>query len=321
MTVFLVFSCNNGTKVKYIPKSNGNINTVSVIMPMKYWKNDLGKIVKKVFSQEFKGLPQQEPIFDINFIPLGAFSGFARESRNVVLMQVDSVKSYYVEKNRYASPQLVFNIKAPNELEILKEFNNKKDKIMGSIKNNELIEKRRRMGLSRMNTSELKSSLAIDLLIPSVYKVFLNDKKQNNIWIQKETKKGSINIVVQDLMVYDEISNYYDLNKVIELRDSVGKKFIPGRNPDSYMITEKAYEPYIKRTKVKGFEAVETRGTWELTNDFMAGPFVNYIIRDTINGRNLLLDGFVFSPSSLKRDMIFELESIFKSIRVINNKK
>ena len=49
MTVFLVFSCNNGTKVKYIPKSNGNINTVSVIMPMKYWKNDLGKIVKKVF--------------------------------------------------------------------------------------------------------------------------------------------------------------------------------------------------------------------------------------------------------------------------------
>ena len=114
---------------------------------------------------------------------------------------------------------------------------------MGSIKNNELIEKRRRMGLSRMNTDELKSSLAIDLLIPSVYKVFLNNKKQNNIWIQKETKNGSINIVVQDLMVYDEISNYYDLSKVIELRDSIGKKFIPGRNPDSYMITEKAYEP------------------------------------------------------------------------------
>ena len=103
-------------------------------------------------------------------------------------MQVDSVKSYYLEKNRYASPQLVFNIKAPSELEILKEFNNKKDKIIGLIKNNELIEKRRRMSLSRMNTSELKSSLAIDLLIPSVYQIFSNSKKQNNIWIQKKRR-------------------------------------------------------------------------------------------------------------------------------------
>ena len=316
----MFISCDNGTKVKYIPKSNGNINTVSVVMPLKYWKNDLGEVVKKVFSQEFKGLPQQEPIVNINFIPLEAFSGFARESRNVVLMQVDSVSRYYLEKNRYASPQLVFNIKAPTELEIVEEFHYKKDKIIGLIKNNELIEKRRRMRLSRMNTSELESSLAIDLLIPSVYEVFTNNKENKNIWIQKETKKGSINIVIQDLMVYDELSKY-NLDKVTELRDSIGKMFVPGRNPDSHMITEKAYEPYIKRTKVKGFDSIETRGTWELTNDFMAGPFVNYIIRDTINRRNLMLEGFVFSPSSLKREMIFELESIFKSIRILNSKK
>ena len=289
-------------------------------MPLKYWKNDLGEVVKKVFSQEFKGLPQQEPIVNINFIPIDAFSGFARESRNVVLMQVDSVSMYYLDKNRYASPQLVFNIKAPTELEIIKEFLDKKNKIIGLIKNNELIEKRKRMSLSRMNTSELKSSLAIDLLIPSVYEVFSNNKEYNNIWIQKETKKGTINIIVQDLMVYDEISKY-DLNEVIKLRDSIGKRFVPGRNPDSHMIIEKAYEPYIKRVKIKGFESIETRGTWELTNDFMAGPFVNYIIRDTINRRNLLLDGFVFSPSSLKREMIFELESIFKSIRVLNSNR
>jgi len=320
LVVFLFISCDNGTKVKYIPKSNGNINTVSVVMPLKYWKNDLGEVVKKVFSQEFKGLPQQEPIVNINFIPIDAFSGFARESRNVVLMQVDSVSMYYLDKNRYASPQLVFNIKAPTELEIIKEFLDKKNKIIGLIKNNELIEKRKRMSLSRMNTSELKSSLAIDLLIPSVYEVFSNNKEYNNIWIQKETKKGTINIIVQDLMVYDEISKY-DLNEVIKLRDSIGKRFVPGRNPDSHMIIEKAYEPYIKRVKIKGFESIETRGTWELTNDFMAGPFVNYIIRDTINRRNLLLDGFVFSPSSLKREMIFELESIFKSIRVLNSNR
>ena len=82
------------------------------------------------------------------------------------------------------------------------------------------------------------------------------------------------------------------------------------------MITEKAYEPYINKLKLNGYESVETRGTWELTNDFMAGPFINYIVRDSVNKRNLLLDGFVFSPSSLKREMIFELEAIFRSLKI-----
>jgi hypothetical protein len=100
------------------------------------------------------------------------------------------------------------------------------------------------------------------------------------------------------------------------MRDSVGKAFLPGRNKNSYMITESAYEPYIKKVKIKGFESIETRGTWEVKNDFMAGPFINYIIKDIINNRVLVLEGFVFSPSSKKRDLIFELEAISKSLEI-----
>ena len=86
------------------------------------------------------------------------------------------------------------------------------------------------------------------------------------------------------------------------------------------MITEEAYEPYVKKTKVGGKEAVETRGTWELKNDFMAGPFLNYMINDTINKRTIVLEGFVFSPSSKKRGLIFELEAVFKSLKVYKKK-
>ena len=82
------------------------------------------------------------------------------------------------------------------------------------------------------------------------------------------------------------------------------------------MTTEKAYKPYVKKTRIKGFNSIETRGTWELKNDFMAGPFLNYIINDTVNKRFLIVEGFVFSPSSRKRDMIFELEAIFKSLKI-----
>jgi hypothetical protein len=48
----------------------------------------------------------------------------------------------------------------------------------------------------------------------------------------------------------------------------------------------------------------------------MAGPFVNYAIRDEENGRYLILEGFIFSPSQDQRDNMFELESILKTAKL-----
>ena len=52
----------------------------------------------------------------------------------------------------------------------------------------------------------------------------------------------------------------------------------------------------------------------------MGGPFVNYIIKDTLNKRILYIEGFVFSPSQRKRDGIIELEAIIKSLKVFKRK-
>ena len=314
ITVFLL-ACDSQKKTKYIPKSSGKINTITAVMSSRYWNGELGELMRESFSEEYKGLPQKEPIFNLNFVPLRTFSGFVRENRNIILIQKDSKSTLSFKKNLYASPQVLFKINGKNEEEIFEKFLSQKEEIFTLFKNQELAEKTRRIKLSLMNSSSLRSTLGIDLQIPSVYNVFTTSSNQKSIWIQKETKKGSINIIVHELNNYDEI-NEYNLDKVIETRDSIGAKFVPGRNPNSHMITEKAYEPYINKLKLNGYESVETRGTWELTKDFMAGPFINYIVRDSVNKRNLLLDGFVFSPSSLKREMIFELEAIFRSLKI-----
>ena len=98
--------------------------------------------------------------------------------------------------------------------------------------------------------------------------------------------------------------------------DSVSKTFVPGRIEETYMITEKAYLPVFKRTFIKKFEAFETRGTWEVQGDFMGGPFINYLVKDSINKRTLYIEGFVFSPSQRKRDNIIELEAIIKTLKI-----
>ena len=53
---------------------------------------------------------------------------------------------------------------------------------------------------------------------------------------------------------------------------------------------------------------------WEVKRDFMAGPFVNYIVEDTINKCWVVVEGFAFAPSVSKRDYMFELNSILSTL-------
>jgi hypothetical protein len=84
------------------------------------------------------------------------------------------------------------------------------------------------------------------------------------------------------------------------------------------MITEEGYAPYLFKIKLDGKETFETKGTWELKNDFMSGPFINYTIEDKGHDRILVLEGFCYSPSKEERDLMHELESIIKSIVILN---
>ena len=146
--------------------------------------------------------------------------------------------------------------------------------------------------------------------MPSAYSLFKMEK--DFLWYQKPTKYGTSNLVISELNFLDQIT----MKEVIKIRDSISKNNIPGRLENSYMITEQAYEPFFIQTKIKQFESSETRGTWEVNGDFMGGPFINYIIKDTVNKRSVYLEGFVFSPSERKRDNIIELESIIKSLKI-----
>ena len=66
----------------------------------------------------------------------------------------------------------------------------------------------------------------------------------------------------------------------------------------------------------ESLKVIETRGIWEVKNQFMAGPFISCIVSNQKNSEELyILEGFVYSPGTSKRDYIFELEAIFKSIK------
>ena len=57
-----------------------------------------------------------------------------------------------------------------------------------------------------------------------------------------------------------------------------------------------------------------------MKNDYMSGPFINYSIFDKENKQILVLEGFCYAPLKEKRDLMFELESIIKSIKIKKEK-
>jgi hypothetical protein len=86
------------------------------------------------------------------------------------------------------------------------------------------------------------------------------------------------------------------------------------------MITEPAFSPYFSKTKIFNRETFETKGNWELLHESMNGPFINYAIIDKTNNRILIIEGFCYAPSKQKRDLMFELESIIKSVQFLKKK-
>ena len=103
-------------------------------------------------------------------------------------------------------------------------------------------------------------------------------------------------------------------NNIVAIRNAIGKKYIPGQIEDSYMITEEAYTPHVFEVKLNERKAFEARGKWEVKNVYMAGPFLSYTVVDKPNNRLVVVEGLTYAPSINKRDYMFELEAILKTL-------
>ena len=310
LTVLILVSCDKEVK-NFKPQSSGRINSISVIIDKPSWDGKIGDAIRDKYASEFIGLPQVEEAFTLNYIPYEAFTGFGRTARNVIYINKKKQDKPRMIRDRYARPQLFLEVSGLDNESIIQGILGSFEFSSAQFQNGEITENKNRILNSLLKDTGL-DSLNISLNIPSAYSVFKNQPE--TVWLQKPLKNGTSNLIIKDLNSSVSDFEKINLNDVVSLRDSIGKEFIPGRVENSYMITEKEYLPYISYQTVNGFEAIETRGTWEVKGDYMGGPFINYIIKDTLNNSLLYVEGFVFSPSQRKRDKMIELEAVIKSM-------
>ena len=310
LTVLILVSCDKEV-INFKPQSSGRINSISVIIDKPSWDGKIGDAIRDKYASEFIGLPQVEEAFTLNYIPYEAFTGFGRTARNIIYINKKKKDKPRMIRDRYARPQLFLEVSGLDNESIIQGISSSFEFSSAQFQNGEITENKNRILNSLLKDTGL-DSLNISLKIPSAYSVFKNEPE--TVWLQKPLKNGTSNLIIKVLKSSVSDFEKINLNDIVSLRDSIGKEFIPGRVENSYMITEKEYLPYISYQTVNGFETIETRGTWEVKGDYMGGPFINYIIKDTLNNSLLYVEGFVFSPSQRKRDKMIELEAVIKSM-------
>jgi len=315
-SIMLFVACKeDGAKAKRIvSSSSGNINNLSVVIDNNLWEGNVGETIREIFGAEVYGLPQQEPLFSMSQMPTAIFTGFARKNRTVLKIEKGKEAKVTFLENPFAKPQKLVLITGKTNNDIIEQIKQNAPKIISEFKNEEIKEKQKRISKSLNKNNNIEQKLGLTIKFPSAYRVAKEDS--TFFWLRRDIKAGTLNILLYEMPLNAISEGDTTINDIIKMRDSIGKVYIPGPLEGSYMITEEAYSPYLNETIIDNKPALETRSTWEVKNAFMAGPFINYIIEDKINNRLIVIEGFTFAPSTTKRNHMFELEAIIRSVQI-----
>jgi hypothetical protein len=312
--VFLsIISCNKKDGTITLVESAGNINHLTIVIDNNLWNGSVGDSLREIIAKPILGLPQEENQFSVTQVPPKTFGRLFKTSRNILFIGLEDKEGYGVKKDLYARPQMTMTIIGKNKAALINQINKHKEEIISVFKMSDLKLFQRKLTEKHWDSKKIKtlSNLGIELKIPEDY-ALVNDTG-DFMWFRQDISKGSLNIIVYALPILDSVSIP---NNIVSSRDTIGKKYIPGQFEGTYMITEAAYTPFTKPTQISNQPSFETRGKWEVKGDFMAGPFLNFTVIDKVHNRLLVLEGFTYAPSINKRDYMFELEAILRTLKI-----
>lgn len=314
ISLIVLVSCSDKKSKKLLVSSSGRMNHALVVIDDNDWQGKLGDSIRKYLARDVVGLPQSEPILHLNQIDPRNFTDILKPNRNIIFIRKANKNSFKSKKNVYAKPQYVAEIQGKTDRDIVALTKEHAEEIIKEIQNGD------RAVFSKMHLSKnyykpenvvFFKENGIEMRVPYLYQKSHDDKEY--VWFVRDIPEGYLNILVYTVPITSEADENGE--NIIKVRDERGH-YIPGAKKGMHILTEKNFTPERVETKLAGLKAYETRGNWYMTDDFMAGPFVNYTLVDKKNKRLIVAEGLVYAPNIKKRDYIFELESIIKTLKL-----
>lgn len=313
----LQISCKDNQKSERIA-STGNPSEILVLLPENFKNTQVEKTLIERFQSEQVGLPQQEPIFDLLIINPDAFKNIFLTHRNILRITIDAnISKPYIQKKEdiNSKSQQVIEIFASDERSFTNIMEEKGALILGQFYKSEITRLQKSFSNNRdtLASSTIKKLNNISIVVP---KRFSLAKSSNEfVWLRNERQELSEGIFVYSYPYID--SSQLQSNNLIQKRNEILKKFVPGALDNSYMTTEMREQVYIQTGNIiDSLYTIEIRGLWRIQGDSMGGPFVSYTIVDTIKNKIITSEGFVYAQKLKKRDYLRQLEAMLKTIEL-----
>ncbi len=300
------------------PKISGSTGEVLVVAPDYLWNSPAGDTLEGLLSQDMPYLPQPEPMFNIIHVTPANFDKMFQTHRNILFMKVDKSKykkaRIVVEHDRWATPQLILELQAPDIPSFVKLVGETGDSLVTRINN---VERDRIIGyykkyLQGTIYKKLKEKYHITLDIPKGYTMDVDSS--GFVWISSETPTTSQGILIYFYPYTSE--DIFTPDKLIKIRNDILRKHVHGDIEGTYMTTETIVPPAFRAYKRNGQYFAELRGLWKLENGFMGGPFVSISTVDKYRGRVVTVEGYVYAPGDKKRELLRQVESILYTLKI-----
>ena len=326
------------------PSAFGQINGLVVVADSSTWEAGVGDSVAYFFEAPYIILPQPEPIFDVRFIEpervaaepawgqlrnylvLADLSDESSPTTEMVMHDLTDEKLQQVRsegfgtavaKNKWATGQQLIYVIGRNQNELLTGLSSVYPGIVRRLQQGE--DERMRVttyfsGTNRRLGDTIRQLTGANLDIPGGYiRVPLDTDEV--VWLRKEVQGASLNIMVTSA----PYENQGQLTKegLKEIRDRIGKEYVSSTTDNTWMkINDTDLPLFAESMELNGAYAIEGRGIWEIENDFLAGPFVSYLLNDTVDNELVLVDGFVYAPGRKKRDLMEEVVQVIRTASV-----
>lgn len=293
-----------------VGQSLGAESEVLLVMDRAVRQSDLLDTLDRLLTAPVPVLNQAEPFFRLTHLSTADYTGRYTLLHTVVRVGLDAhakAPTLSVGRDQTARPQIVVQVIAPTLAALRRFLPAHADTLRDILLDHQLDVRaaaltRRSEPAARAMQTLFGRSVALP---PELHFV---KRGHDALWVSDRMPERSLNFAAYLLPPCESDTLF------AHLRDSVMRRLIPGTTPQQWMATARLDgRPLVALRTRDGY--TEARGLWEMHEGAMGGPFVAYIRRDTLRRRLLVVEGFVYSPSTPKRDLLRRIEATLRTVK------
>ncbi len=346
LSISSIYSCMNKGKDSSLmkPIAISKSNDVVVIADNSLIKSEIGDTFKYFFESAYPITPNPEPLFHTRYFTYKEIDAqpLRRQLRSYIILvnlqdTASDVTKLFVKdigknrvqkildsegfnviyaKDKWARDQLVIYIVGKNADDFIKAIKNNFSVITDKIHQHDESQIKAAtyfQGENGILGVRAKKTLGIDIKIPKDYIQALFKEDEKLIWARRDSKKAISNFIVKAIEYKD--TSQFSKKYIIKLINEFGKNVTSDTKGSRLVVNDKDLPVLISSTEINGNTALEARGIWEMTDDFMGGPFIAYLIKNKNTNDLAFVLGFVFAPGKDKKEYLQQMMTIANTLR------